>query len=392
MVDAQRSASIVRRLALAVFLEWLGSTAVLPLLPLYLRNKGATPGVTGVVMSAYFFAGVLLQYVAGRLCDRFGRRPVLVCGLGCYALACVGFLLPLSPLAYGLLRFAQGGSAGAVEVATLATIALVVPAEQRGRASSRIYSAQLGAAAIGPLLGAFVGVSDMGVIFVFAGCAAVAAALPVLRSDLGPRHTEAGTALGRVTFDARLLGAMSAAVAIGLVIGAYESCWTLLLHFRHASSFQLGLSWTLFALPYVVCFRMGGWAADNTDRRVSTVVGVVNSCVFCAIYPLIGTVDVLLAFSCFEAIGSSLALPAAQSMLTEGADPTEVGRRQGLFATSQTAAMAVSAAVSGALFDVGPAVPFLTMAAIGTALGLLAPLWWRRVPGRVARDAIGQTP
>lgn len=388
MVDAQRRASIVRRLALVVFLQWLGSTSVLPLLPLYLRHKGATPAMTGVVMSAYFFAGVLFQYIAGRLCDRFGRRPVLVAGLVGYAVACLGFLLPLTPLAYGALRFAQGGSAGAVEVATLATIALVVPEQLRGRASSRIYSAQLGAAAVGPLFGAFVGVNDMAIVFIFAGAVATIAAVPVLRSDLGPRTATPGAPLARVTIDRRLLGAMSAAVAIGLVVGAYESCWTLLLHFRHASAFQLGLSWTLFALPYVVCIRLGGWAADHTDRRWSTVVGVVNACAFCAIYPLLGSVDVLLAISCFEALGSSLALPAAQSMLTEGADPVEVGRRQGLFATSQTAAMAISAAVSGALFSVGPAVPFLTMAAVGAALGCVATLWWRRVPGRVRQPAL----
>ncbi len=387
MADEHQGTSVVRRLALVVFLQWLGSTSVLPLLPLYLRHKGATPAVTGVVMSAYFFAGVLLQYVAGRLCDRYGRRPVLIVGLACYAVSCVGFLLPLSPLAYGLLRFAQGGSAGAVEVATLATIALVIPAEQRGRASSRIYSAQLGAAAVGPLVGAFIGVADMGVIFVFAGVAAALAAVPVLRSDLGPAHVAGGAPLGRVRIDARLLGAMSAAVAVGLIVGAYESCWTLLLHFRHASTFQLGLSWTLFALPYAVCFRLGGWAADHTDRRWATAVGVVNACAFCAIYPLIASVDVLLAFSCFEAIGSTLALPAAQSLLTEGAAPTEVGRRQGLFATSQTAAMAIAAAVSGALFDVGPAVPFITMAVIGAGLAMLAPYLWRRVPGRVAVPA-----
>lgn len=386
MGDEARTAPIVRRLAIAVFLQWVGATSVLPLLPLYLKNKGATPGVTGIVMASYFAGSVVLQYVAGRLCDRFGRRPVLIAGLVGYAVASLGFLLPLTPLAYGVLRFLQGGAAGSVEVATLATIALLVPEGQRGRASSRIYAAQLGGAAFGPLLGAFVGVHAMAYVFCFAATAATMASIPVLRSDLGPRH-RSDLPIGAVTIDARLIGAMAIAVAFGLTVGAYESCWTLLMHFKGASTFQLGLSWTLFALPYVVCFRIGGWFADHTDRRIFACVGVVNACVFCGIYPLLPTVDALLAFSCFEAIGTSLALPSVQSLLTEGANPREVGRRQGLFATAQTAAMAISAVVSGSLFEDGPAVPFLTMAVIGIALACAAPWVWRRVPGRVVTAA-----
>lgn len=391
MAEGERGTSIVRRLALVIFLEWLGATAVLPLLPLYLRQKGATPSTTGIVMASFFIAGVLLQYPAGKISDRYGRKPVLIAGLGAYALACLGFLLPLTPLAYGTLRFVQGGAAGAIEVATLATVALVVPDSQRGRASSRIYAAQLGGAAFGPLLGAFIGVREMAYVFVAAACLATLAALPVLRGDLGPRHVP-GEPMGRVTFDARLAGAVGIAIGLGLVFGAYESCWTLLMHYKGASSFQLGLSWTLFALPYVFFFRVGGWFADHTDRRLFAVIGILNACAFCAIYPLLGSVVALLALSCFEAIGSSLALPSAQSILTEGAAPREIGRRQGIFTTAQTSAMAVSAMVSGAMFEVGPAVPFVTMAAVGAGVTCLVPIVWRRIPGRVPTPAGAVTP
>jgi MFS transporter, DHA1 family, multidrug resistance protein len=389
-MEEDRAASIVSRLTVVVFLEWIGATSVIPLLPLYLKGKGATPATTGAVMASYFVGSVVCQYLAGRFADRAGRRPVLVAGLVAYAAASLGFLLPMTPLAYGVLRFIQGGAAGSVEVATLATVALVVPAAQRGQASSRIYAAQLGGAAFGPLLGAFVGVNEMAYVFIFAASVATIAAIPVLRSDLGPREVR-DAPLPRMVVDARLVGAVAVAIAFGVVIGAYESCWTLLMHYKGASSLQLGLSWTLFALPYVFFFRVGGWAADHSDRRVLAVVGIVNSAVFCAIYPLIGPVNALLAFSCFEAIGTSLALPAAQSMLTEGVEPREVGRRQGVFATAQTGALAISALVSGILFERGPAVPFLTMAVVSTAVVSVVAVAWRSLPGRVATPA-GVTP
>lgn len=387
MGDERRRASLVTRLAVVVCLEWIGATAVLPLLPLYLRTKGATPATTGIVMASFFVAGVVLQYPAGRLADRVGRKPVLIAGLVAYTCACLGFILPLTPIAYGAVRFVQGGAAGAIEVATLATVSLVVPAEQRGRASSRIYAAQLGGAAIGPLLGAFIGVAEMAYVFVLAAGLALLAAAPILRSDLGPQ-LRADEEMGTLTFDARLVGAIGIAVGFGLIVGAYEACWTLLMHARGASTVQLGLSWMLFAAPFVVFLRVGGWFADHTDRRLTAVAGIVNASVFCAIYPLLGSVDALLCLCSFEAIGSSLALPSAQSMLTEGAAQREVGRRQGVFSTAQTAATAVSAGICGSLFEISPVVPFVTMGAAAIAVALCVPYVWRRLAGRVAIVAI----
>src|SRR5580693_8176562 len=105
MADEVPPSSIVTRLVAVVFLQWLGATSVLPLLPLYLRQKGATPSTIGVVMASYFVAGVMFQFVAGRLSHSYGRKPALVAALFSYALSCLGFLLPLSPLAYGGMRF-----------------------------------------------------------------------------------------------------------------------------------------------------------------------------------------------------------------------------------------------------------------------------------------------
>ena len=384
-----RTSPVVNRLVAVVVLQWLGSTAVLPLLPLYLRNKGATPATTGVVMAAFFVGSLTLQYVAGHATDRYGRRPVLIAGLAGYALASLGLLLPLAPLTYGVLRFAQGGAAGSVEVATLGAVAYLVPEARRGAASSRIYSAMLAGASVGPFFGAFLGVREMGFVFVGAALLACAASVPVLRSDLGGRGDRSAP-LPPLRVDRRLVGAVAVAISIGLTIGAYESCWTLLMRFDHATSLELGLTWTLFALPYVVCFRIGGWFADRADRRVLAAIGIVNGCAFCAIYPLL-SVTGLLVFCCFEALGTSLALPAAASMLSEGADALSVGRRQGVFSTAQTAAVAVSAIVSGRLFEVGPAVPFELMALVGGLLVLAIPLAWHSVPGRVS-GPVGATP
>ena len=105
------------------------------MLPLYIRQRGGTDGLAGVVMAAFFVAGVVSQYPAGRLADRIGRRPVFLSGLVLYGLASLAFLAPLGPTWEVGLRALQGVGAGAAEVASLAMVAGAVDAGRRARRS-----------------------------------------------------------------------------------------------------------------------------------------------------------------------------------------------------------------------------------------------------------------
>ena len=126
------------------------------------------------------------------------------------------------------------------------------------------------------------------------------------------------------------------------------------------------------------------------DRRVLVLAGIGSSAVLCATYPFVHNVPALVALGALEALGFAAAMPAVQSLLTQGSAPAEVGRIQGLFGTSQTKLLtAVSAAAAGAAFALVVWLPFVTVAAI-VLIGLIAAaLIWRSVPGRVTSTAEG---
>src|SRR5262249_30231620 len=153
------------------FLEWVGASAIVPLLPLFLRDRGASESLTGLVMGAFFIAGVLTQYPLGRLSDRIGRRPVLISGLVCYAAASFAFAAPVSPVVYVALRAAQGVGAGATLVVAAATIAEGLPPGQRGRGFGALYGGQTAGMAVGPLVGSLGGPDSMTPVFIGAGVA-----------------------------------------------------------------------------------------------------------------------------------------------------------------------------------------------------------------------------
>ena len=75
---------------LIVFIDLLGFSLILPLLPYYAESYGATPTVVGLLVASYAAAQLFGAPLLGRLSDRFGRRPVLLLSV---AGTSAGFLL-----------------------------------------------------------------------------------------------------------------------------------------------------------------------------------------------------------------------------------------------------------------------------------------------------------
>src|SRR3954452_16498475 len=63
---------------LTVFIDLIGFGIVLPLLPLYNRDLGASGWLIGVIQASFSAMQFLFAPSWGRLSDRIGRRPVLL--------------------------------------------------------------------------------------------------------------------------------------------------------------------------------------------------------------------------------------------------------------------------------------------------------------------------
>ena len=66
---------------LTVFLDLVGFGIVLPLLPFYATELGASPFEVGLIIASYSAMQFLFAPVWGSLSDRYGRRPLLLVGL-----------------------------------------------------------------------------------------------------------------------------------------------------------------------------------------------------------------------------------------------------------------------------------------------------------------------
>lgn len=396
--DEHSSDRLISVLSWVTFLGWMSAGAFLPMLPAYLKGQGASPAMIGVVMASFFVAGVVGQYPAGHLADRFGRRPVIVGGMLTYATSSFLFLLHVTPALEAVLRFGQGLGAGAIEIGAMSLVGVAVEPSRRGRAYARIVSRQFLGLAIGPVIGSAFGVAHMDLVFIITGGLSAAALIPVLRSrSLAAHSAEAAEREtgARPRVSSALLGSILVGVSLGLTVGVYESCWTLLMQHRGASQFQVGLSWTLFCLPFMLGTRPAGWLADHRDRRWLVVSSITLACCFLAVYSQLASVTLLLCLGMLESVGASLAIPSQQSLVAEFVKREQLGRAQGMVATFQTLATAVSAMVAGSLFGLGAQVPFLAIAGTSVLLSPVVAYLWRNVNGHVRHDLpldVGEAP
>ncbi|WAH54431.1 Bcr/CflA family multidrug efflux MFS transporter [Pseudescherichia vulneris] len=147
------------------FLVWLAGLSVLGFLAtdMYLPAFTAiqqdlnTPASAVSASLSLFLAGfALAQLIWGPLSDRFGRRLVLLCGLGLFAFGCVGMLWVRDGTLLLVLRFVQavGVCAAAVTWQTLVTD--YYPAQRVNRIFATIMPLVGLSPALAPLLGSWI--------------------------------------------------------------------------------------------------------------------------------------------------------------------------------------------------------------------------------------------
>jgi MFS family permease len=103
-------------LFVTAFVDMVGLTMIIPLLPFYATELGASATVVGLLVSAFSVAQLAVAPLWGRFSDRYGRRPAIVAGLLLTASAYVIFAFAGSVLVLLLSRLVQGLGGGTIGV------------------------------------------------------------------------------------------------------------------------------------------------------------------------------------------------------------------------------------------------------------------------------------
>lgn len=303
-------------LFVATFLCLVAVGSLLPVLPRYVRGPlGDGNFAVGIVIGAYAVSGLLLRPVAGRLADRWGRKPTVIAGT---VLLALGGFLNLATLGLaGLIvaRLILGVGEGTLYTGGSAWIVDIAPLARRGRVLGLYGLAVWGGLSVGPLAGELLlNAGGYTAVWVFAAAMPLAGALVATRvtDPFRPHaHAEPHPLIARE--------AVAPGFAIALASAGYAALATFVVLHLEARGVDDGvIVFAAFAATLVLARLVAG---DLPDR-----LGPAKVAIFSAVIEAGGLLAIALAHSLAIALLGAMAMGAAFSLINPSLMLIAVGR------------------------------------------------------------------
>lgn len=400
-MKAPNSKAVLGIIFLTVFLDLVGFGIVLPLLPFYATDMGATPLVVGLIISSYSAMQFLFAPVWGALSDRLGRRPLLILGLFGSAFSYIVFGLA-NTIGVLLLSRVIAGIMGANIAVAQAYIADTTTVEQRARGMGLIGAAFGLGFIFGPAIGGFLSRWGYGVPgFAAAGLSFLAAgsAVFLLPESLPPERRTKTTGHGGLdAFAARFRAAKRVFKRASLrdpIIGFFLGTMgfagfttTFPLFLDDPLGLDAMHAGAMFALVGTIsAIAQGGAIGPLVERYGEKLIGTVGGLLLGIALAVMGwsrTIPITVAMLVPVGLGWGMMAPSIQSLISRRAHAREQGEVLGVNQSASAFARMIGPVAAGSAFGVfGPGLGFLA----GGISVLAAAIWIWLMPPRGA--AIG---
>ena len=257
-----------------VALGQISTSIYIPSMPFLVEDLDATPKAVNLTLSVFLYGFAVGQLIYGPLSDRFGRRPVLLAGVGLYlaaSFACI-FAPSIDALIAG--RLVQGMTACAGPVLGRAVVRDIYGPERTVKAMAYIGMALAVSPAVAPIIGGYLqlwfGWRSTFVFLSLVG-AVILAAVSSLLDETSPRDEQRPLNLGEL---ARSYGALVVDRGYWGYTLAVAFVFSGLMAFTAGSPFVfidvLGLppqQFGMLAIVNVVGFVAGSFAAGRLTAR-----------------------------------------------------------------------------------------------------------------------------
>ncbi len=363
-----------------MFLVMVGFGIIIPVMPFYAEEIGASPTQLGLLMAVYSFMQLIFAPMWGRISDKIGRKPIIMVGI--FGLALSFFLMAVSTELWMLFaaRIIGGFFSSANMPTVMAYVADVTSPENRGKGMGLI-GASVGLGFIfGPAIGGVFSQSNLSTPFYLAGISSLLTfvlVLVALKESLSPEQRQK-----QEKKKMPLLKALSGPISILYILQLFVSLSLSGLEatfayfaYEKAQLESVELGYIFMIMGFAGALVQGGIVGRLTKKYgegFTIQLGIVISMIGFGLILFIDSFTTAAIYLTIFGIGNGFIRPSVSSLLTKRSD-TGHGRTTGLLSSFDSLGRIIGPPLGGILFSMTIGLPYIS----GIILSIIAFLLYR---------------
>lgn len=319
------------------------------------RNEyGITESKLGLIVASGFVAGFFSNMFVAPIADKGFARRLVSLGIITQILGCIVMAFGASFIVLLLGRFLTGIGSGAADPALRRIIILDNP-DEMGSNLGRIVAAGVAGFALGPVIAA-VTVEPLGLASPFL---IVAVALGVVLVLLSRVHVNEASKddvpSQRFAFDLMFVRPIAGVIVIGLalyiMIGTFDSIWSVMMDDINAPDWVASVGITVFALPMMFLAPLGGRLTQKYGPFRASISGLTIAAVFMTMYGTLSSPYLMLGVGLLHGVVDGLTITGGSAALAMVAPANRLASAQGVYNGVLTLSGGLAAGLAGATYD-----------------------------------------
>ena len=344
----------------SIFTAVIGVGIVVPLLPIYAHDLGASGLYIGLIFGVFSLSRTIFLPYFGRLSDKKGRKPLITAGLVFYAVVSAAFLFSTNIETLIVIRFIQGIASAMIMPVCQAYVGDITPAGKEGFVMGMFNMSLLFGLSIGPLIGGFVqDYYSLDTAFVCMGFLSLTAFLtclfflPSVITEKNTGSRKAPKEWKHIIGDRNIAGLFLFMFAYTASIGIIWAFLPVLAKLEFSlSGFSTGILVTLSVLISGILHTPMGIVADKFNKRMLVAAGGVVIVFSMFFFGRSGSFNDLLFSSILFGIGGGFSMPALMALAVyKGKETDAMGSVMALITTAHSLGMLTGSLAAGLIMD-----------------------------------------
>jgi MFS transporter, DHA1 family, multidrug resistance protein len=351
-------------LFMTMFIVMIGFGVIMPILPFYAENLGATATHLGLLFASYSVVQFFFAPIWGTMSDRVGRKPMILLGLMGFGISFVFFGLANSLWMLFAARILGGVLSAATLPTVMAYIADTTDVKSRGGGLGMLGAAMGMGMIFGPVLGGFLGEYSASLPFFFSGGLAFAVSIFAFfllpESRTAEERSHARTQV-RTNGLKDVVAALSGPVGFVLIIAFLATFASANLEgtFALFSQQHLGFGESEMGLVFgvmgvVMALSQGllvGRFINRFGEERMIQVGLISSAIGYILFLLTFNMVSMIGVMAIMGIGSAALNPAVNSLASKRTPSDQQGRVMGIVNSYNSLGRVFGPIVGGVIFD-----------------------------------------